>query len=189
MAIDQRQLNPELSQALEPRQGELKIVKTTKTPSGQILDWVPIDSQLPEGKIASPPSASYLAESVEDKLKPVKAASFELDDPAVERGPEGTVPIVRPDLTPLTKTIAVKDYLNKRGSFAVNKNRHNKNPTDPNPFGYFHAIDSQSTKLYGCDGFLNVWDPSINNPTGAWGRPFHHANLAAELRQAADPID
>ncbi|MGA3341807.1 MAG: neprosin family prolyl endopeptidase [Methylocella sp.] len=27
-------------------------------------------------------------------------------------------------------------------------------------------MDSQSTTVYGCDGFLNVWDPSINNPAG-----------------------
>src|SRR5208282_1184932 len=80
--------------------------------------------------------------------------------------PAGTVPIVRPDLSRLTRTIALKDYANKRGGLLVNKNRPNKSASDPNPFGYFHAIDSESVKLYGCDGFLNVWDPSINNPAG-----------------------
>jgi hypothetical protein len=49
MAIDQRQLNPELSQWLETRQSLLKIIKTTTTPSGQMLDWIPVESQLPEG--------------------------------------------------------------------------------------------------------------------------------------------
>ena len=50
MAIDQKELNPELSKFLEDRQNSLKIVKTTKTPSGQTLDWVH-ESQLPEVKI------------------------------------------------------------------------------------------------------------------------------------------
>lgn len=166
MAIDPRQLNPEISQWLDARQKSLTIVKTTKTPSGQILDWVPIESQDPAGKIASPPPADSLSVRVEDKQHPVKAVSFELDDPAVDRGPAGTVPIVRPDISQLTRTISLKDYGSKPGGLLVNKNRPNKKPTDPSPFGYFHDIDSQSTKLYGCDGFLSVWDPIINDPPG-----------------------
>jgi len=166
MAIDPRQLNPEISQWLDARQKSLTIVKTTKTPSGQILDWVPIESQDPAGKIASPPPADSLLVRVEDKQRPVKAVSFELDDPAVDRGPAGTVPIVRPDISQLTRTISLKDYGSKPGGLLVNKNRPNKNPTEPNPFGYFHDIDSQSTKFYGCDCFLSVWDPLINDPPG-----------------------
>jgi hypothetical protein len=55
MAIDQTKLNPELVNWLKARQSALKIVKTTTTPSGQTLDWVPIESQDPTGKIASAP--------------------------------------------------------------------------------------------------------------------------------------
>ena len=73
---------------------------------------------------------------------------------------------MRPNLSVLTRTIALKDYLNKSGGLLVNKDRPNKKPTDPNPFGYFHGTDGQSVKAYGCDFFLNVWDPSINNPVG-----------------------
>jgi hypothetical protein len=126
MAIDQRQLNPELSQWLEKRQSELKIVKTTTTPSGGILDWIPVESQFTDGKVASPPPVDSMPVHAEDKLKPTKTAGFELDDPAVERGPVGTVPVVRPDLSHLTQTIALKDYLNKRGGLLVNKTRRNK---------------------------------------------------------------
>jgi hypothetical protein len=166
MATPQRPQNSELSQFLETRQSSLKIVKTTTTPSGQILDWIPAESQVPNGKVASPPPADSMAPRADDKTKPVKAVTFELDDPSVERGPAGTVPLVRLDLARLTRTIALKDYANKRGGLLVNKNRPNKSASDPNPFGYFHAVDSQNTKLYGCDGFLNVWDPSIDNPAG-----------------------
>jgi surface antigen len=55
MANDQIQLNPELVDWLKARQASLKIVKTTTTPSGQTIDWVPIESQQPSGKIATAP--------------------------------------------------------------------------------------------------------------------------------------
>jgi len=96
----------------------------------------------------------------------VQTVGFELDDSAIERGPPGTVPIVRPDLSRLTRTIARKDYLAKKGGLRVNKHRPRKHPTDPNPFGYFHDIDGQSGLFYGWDGFLNVWDPAVNTPPG-----------------------
>jgi hypothetical protein len=166
MANDPVTLNPELSKWLDARQSALKIVKTTITPSGQTLDWIPIESQDPAGKIASPPPNTSMPVRAEDPEKPVMAASFELDDPNVERGPAGTVPVVRPDLSQLTRTIAVKDHLNKSGSLRANKNRRNIAPTDPNPAGYYHGTDGQYVKCYGCDLYLNVWDPVINNPPG-----------------------
>jgi len=166
MDIDQTKLNPELTQWLATRQSALKIAKTTTTPSGQTLDWIPIESQDPTGKIASPPAVTSLPVRLEDKERTALPVTLELDDPKVERGPAGTVPLLRPNLSVLTKTIALKDFLVKRGGLFVNKDRPNKKPTDPNPFGYFHGTDGQSTKAYGCDFFLNVWDPSINNPAG-----------------------
>src|SRR5580692_6671662 len=166
MAIDQKKANPELAAWLEARQSALKIVKTTKTPSGQTLDWIPYESQDPVGRAAVPPPVHSMPVRAEDKLRLVTAAGFELDDPSIERGPAGTVPVVRPDFSQLTRTISLKDYGSKRGGLLVNKNRPNKNPADPDPFGYFHAMSSQSAKIYGCDGFLSVWDPSINNAPG-----------------------
>jgi hypothetical protein len=165
-ATEQPHLNPELLQWLESRQSRLKVVKTTATPSGQVLDWIPIESQHPEGKIASPPPSISLRARAADEPKQVKLARLELEDATIERGPSGTVPIVRPNLAKLTRTIAVKDYATKRGGLLVNKRRRNRKTTDPSPFGYFHALSSQDTKLYGCDGFLSVWDPAIDDPAG-----------------------
>ena len=93
------------------------------------------------------------------------SVGFELDDPKVKRGPAGTVPILRPDLSRLTRTVALKDFHLKRGGLLVNKHRPNKQPSDPNPAGYFHDTDSQSGTFYGWEGNLNVWDPSINIPS------------------------
>ena len=162
MAHNQNKLDPELVKWLEARQASLKIVKTTTTLSGQTIDWVPIESQHPSGKIATAPPAV----APEHRAK---AASFELDDPRIERGPAGTVPILRPDIARLSKFAGVKDLHSKAGSEIVNKSRPNLNPTDPNPFQYFHGQDNQWGTFYGWDGYLNVWDPAINVPAGGNG--------------------
>jgi hypothetical protein len=165
VSIDQSNLNPELFNWLKSRQSALKIVKTTVTPSGQTLDWVPIESQVPTGKIAIPPPFDSMPARTIDARKPVLPASLELDDPRVERGPAGTVPVVRPDISRLTRTVAQKDYLTKRGGLYVNKDRPNRGPINPTSTGYFHVTDSQRTAaVYGSDFFLNVWDPVIDEP-------------------------
>jgi len=166
MGNDQRKLNPELAAWLEVRQARLNIVKTTTTPSGKTLDWVPIESQTANGKIATPPPGAQLPERKLDAQRPVNATKFELDDANAEHGPPGTVPLLRPDITRLTRNIALRDFHTKKGGSRVNRQRHNLQSTDPNPAGYFHDTDSQSVKSYGWDGFLSVWAPSINNPNG-----------------------
>lgn len=98
MSANQTPLNPELVQWLNERQNSLHIVKTTRTPSGMVLDWVPIESQVAAGKIATPPPAQQ-ARVDDESIRQARPIRFELDDPAVERGPSGTVPIVRPDLS------------------------------------------------------------------------------------------
>src|SRR5215211_8694385 len=45
----------EIREYFEGRVSRLDVVKTTKTPSGQLLDWIKMESQLPSGQIASPP--------------------------------------------------------------------------------------------------------------------------------------
>jgi hypothetical protein len=167
MTMDPKRLNPELHDWLQRRQQNLKIVKTTKTPSGQSLDWIPIESQDRRGKIASPPAKAFLPSHRADATRPLQLARFELDDPSIERGPSGTVPIVRPDFSRLTRTVALKDYLNKRGGAQVNRRRRNRRPTDPDPAGYFHNTDSQSGTFYGWDGLFSVWTPAINSPAGS----------------------
>jgi hypothetical protein len=101
---DQGKLNPDLVKWLDTRQRRLNVTKTTTTPGGQTLDWIPRERQHPAGKIASPPPAHHLPVRVADTKKPVKPALFELDDPKIDRGPEGTVPLVRPDLSRLART-------------------------------------------------------------------------------------
>jgi hypothetical protein len=140
----------ELTDWLNKRQTILKITKTTTTPSGQILDWVPIESQT-QIKIATPPPADLLHATVSDEL-PTSPSSFDTG----EAGPEGHVPILRPDVS---KTVKFSDFL------SIRSKRGKKKPTDPNPFGYFHATSAQGSQIYGCDAWLNIWCPEINIPS------------------------
>lgn len=65
----------------------LPIIKTTTTSKGQILDWVPIESQ---GKIATPPPLTLLKRTPSAHDAALIAAIKPQDS-----GPPGTVPILR----------------------------------------------------------------------------------------------
>ena len=53
--VDHARHRKEISEYFTKRHERLRIQKTTRTAHGQILDWVPIESQHPKGMIASPP--------------------------------------------------------------------------------------------------------------------------------------
>ncbi|WPG98798.1 Hypothetical protein R9X50_00159400 [Acrodontium crateriforme] len=64
----------------------LKILKTSQLPNGQIIDWVPMESQV-VGDIATPPPVPESRRGLD--LKPLQTIAEHL------LGPEGTVPILR----------------------------------------------------------------------------------------------
>jgi hypothetical protein len=81
-------LQPETSQvaqqflkAYEESRHRLRIKETTRTPSGQTIDWVPIESQIPRGKIATPPPTSTRGVAASESNQ--RAAHFELTDSSV----------------------------------------------------------------------------------------------------------
>gem|GEM_PF-781921 len=150
------QLNPEIAKWFQDREGRRKVVLTTTTPRGQTLDWIPIESQVQDGKIATPPPPPHILPP--DNLS--RAAEFELENPNAQRGPAGTVPVVRKNLAALHETTTLPEYLSKRGGLKVNGQRV-KGLADPNPKGYFHATSGQKTSLLGCSTWLNIWDPYV----------------------------
>src|SRR5258708_9709675 len=121
------------------------VVKTAKRSSGRLLDWIPIESQVAGGKIATPPPSlpTYRSASVATTSE---GPRFELDDPALERGPQGTVPVLR-DLS------SHRDRVQRRRADKKGPRRHptmkvrgmdlNSIP-DPDPFGYYHPQSCQS---------------------------------------------
>ncbi|CAI6336915.1 unnamed protein product [Periconia digitata] len=71
-----------------PLNGRLDVRHTTETAEGGIVDWIPIQSQVPNGNVASPPPLPIYN----------TMATFNTSTPQPydsEKGPEGTVPILR----------------------------------------------------------------------------------------------
>src|SRR5947209_11541522 len=113
--IDHARFQREIVEYFEHRLKHLQIVKTTITPRGQTIDWIPIESQHPRGEIASPPPSLTRTRATETSQSehPEHIAKAELEYSDVERGPEGTVPILRKNLQALGYTKSLKKYLSK----------------------------------------------------------------------------
>jgi Neprosin len=150
----------EIASYFEARHKRLSIVKTTRTPSGQIIDWVPLKSQVSDGKIASPPRLPKSREKTPDpRWLP---ARFELENTTVDRGPPGTVPILRRKFDP---TKRFDEVLNKRRVVERLLIPRKDSPlpghdyAPPNLFGFYHTTSAENTTCYGCETILNVYDP------------------------------
>lgn len=92
------------------------VVATTKTKSGQTIDWIRPESQVPGGKLATPPSEDIdeiiqpksdldnpsldteLPKALQEQLCPDETAQTELQMDTSAMGPPGTVPVVRFDV-------------------------------------------------------------------------------------------
>ncbi|KAI0393481.1 hypothetical protein F5Y17DRAFT_306164 [Xylariaceae sp. FL0594] len=68
------------------------VVATTTTSEGQIIDWIKPESQVGDGKIATPPPAPFSKRSYNSKQPSIHAILG--NDPG-KQGPNGTVPRVR----------------------------------------------------------------------------------------------
>jgi hypothetical protein len=150
-------LNPEIARYFQARQARLKPVHTTQTESGQTLDWVPIESQLPAGaKIATPPGPRSIAPDPK-----TATIEFELLNPKTDRGPSGTIPILRKNLAALHDTRTLAERLAKPGGANLNPNRPDKTPLPPSSATFFHAQSEQTINCLGCETWLNVWQPYV----------------------------
>jgi hypothetical protein len=164
----QGRTNEEIVRHFENRVRRLKIVTTTRTPSGHILDWIKPETQRPGLELASPPPGpvpSIVAGTPPVGTGELLPVQFELEEPTVERGPAGTVPIARKDFSRLRITSSLANYLakrGKRGGRAMYAAGRSPGPA-PNLVGYFHATSGQSAVCFGAEATLNVWDPYIEN--------------------------
>ena len=157
----------EIRQHFEDMRKSMKIVATTNTPMGQTVDWIPRESQ---GNVASPPPAL--------QVKPggsVTLATPELEMEGAERGPEGTVPVLRKNLDNLKFDEPLEKFLNKvkgarpgiesKDIVSVRAGTHRygdfpflfqQEPTD-------HVLGSsqQAVNCYGGSGNLSYWNPYV----------------------------
>lgn len=139
-------------------------VATTRTSSGRLLDWIPVESQVPDGKVATPPpSPARSLVSVNGTTTTSKIFRFELDNPKVERGPKGTVPVLR-------ELRSHRDRVQGRGADKKGPRRRSsdaKNSTaDPDPFGYYHADSAQTGTFFGGVSDMTVYTPILENGAG-----------------------
>jgi hypothetical protein len=154
-------LNPEIAQYFATRQRRLSVVRTTRTPSGQTLDWVPVESQAMHGPIASPPPPHKHVPAVDEHRdiahRPSETATFELHDIGADRGPAGTVPILRKNLAALHETTSLRHYLAKK---------QRPRPSDPAPLvpgpTFYHCRSTQVINCVGCLSWLNIWQPYVD---------------------------
>jgi Neprosin len=159
----------EIHQYLRDREARREVIERTVTQSGQELDWVPIEAQAPEGKIADPPSEDGL--DLRDRERPADGEEyrayellpFELtrDDAVV--GPQGTVPVVKRDIVLIRPTGTLQDFLSKHGRAAVILPDEDPREFAPPEDGTVHkyAYSAQYTTCYGGEGYINAWDPYI----------------------------
>ena len=142
---DERRYEEEIRRHFENRLARMEIRETTETPRGQIIDWVPIESQVRKGtRIAEPPPGGHTFVTP-SKRHADKLGHFELEDPKVARGPSGTVPVLRKNLDairfsqPLKKLIGKYPYAGVEAPFA---GKMQPPPSVDGP--HWHASTAQS---------------------------------------------
>lgn len=148
----------ELIEYVEHCASRLHVIETTRTPSGQILDWIDIYSQHPRGVIATPPPAPKI-NAGRFRGRETKMARFELQDKA-KRGPEGTVPVLRTDIKKLRFNKTLQEYLSKHGQRTVTHNIDGHTFEQPEAGGpHDYAATSQTVTCVGGEGSISLFDP------------------------------
>lgn len=159
--VDVARNKAELREYFASRRKRLDVVATTRTPSGQVLDWVPIESQLKRGqKLATPPPEPARLDFGTGRTRQ-RPVIFELEDAVAARGPKGTVPIVRRDLALLRGVRSLDDHLRKHGhrtyEMFIDERDSVHVPADGTAHEYGYS--SQWVTAYGAEGHLAAFSP------------------------------
>ena len=150
----------EIQEYFQRRLQRLKVVHTTTTPRGQTIDWIPISSQYPNGMVAEPPPPIDLKHlPPPDPKQPEMFAPSELMDPKVERGPKGTVPILRKKLSALGYTRSLRRYLSKTRNGQQMNSRGMVLPSPEEDGNHRYAFSGRSQLCFGGEGQLSCFDP------------------------------
>lgn len=150
----------ELLEHFRHRASSLKVAKTTLTLGGQILDWVDIQSQHPKGQIATPPPDPKELHIGKHPERVDKLVTFELQAD-IERGPKGTVPVLRKDLGKMRFNKSLQEFLSKHGHHTIPLLLHGRHSIQQPEVGSPHdyAFTAQNVTCYGGEGYLSAYDP------------------------------
>jgi hypothetical protein len=162
----------EIQQYLKERYDRREVVARTATASGQQIDWVPLESQASGERIADPPEEDGVPDYEQDDRR-AELLVFELQREGVERGPEGTVPLVRKPIEKIRPGVLLQDWLAK-GTRA-----RQEPPPDasseyevPGASEHKYGYTSQNVTCYGTEGAINAWDPYVE-----WSNEFSLGQL------------
>jgi hypothetical protein len=152
------------------------VVATTKTKSGQTIDWIKPESQVPGGKLAASPSEDFdeiiqpktdldnpfldteLPKALQDRLHQDETAQTELQLDQSAMGPPGTVPVVRFDVESYLKDHPT--YLPKDPIDILTK----VPPPAPASNDRYYAVWQRFGDVFGSIGRINIWN--ISGPVG-----------------------
>lgn len=154
----------EIVDYFERRRERLEIVATTTTPSGQTLDWVPIESQLPEGEILAPPPQPLEPPDgvVASPGEPQEQlAETELMQEGGELGPAGTVPILRKNLATIDYTKPLSRYLSRIRGKEVLEWGGTPEPAPEDDGNHRYARARQFGAIFGGSGVLSCFNPAV----------------------------
>lgn len=161
------------------------VVATTQTKSGQTIDWIRPESQVPGGKLATPPSEDFdevrqpksdldnpyldteLPKALQETLRPDETAQTELQIDRSALGPKGTVPVVRFDVESYLKEHPT--YLPKDPIEILTK----VPPPAPASNDRYYAVWQRFGDVFGSIGRINIW-----NTTGPVGGETSIAQVA-----------
>ena len=177
----QNDVDRELDRRAGLRRDRIGVTATGRSPSGQVIDWVPVGAQVADGMVASPPPPTDAVQpSEKEPLERGVVGEQEVQVERLESGPPGTVPRVRADHNRLPRGLSVEQSVARlRGRKAAPpaggvdaptprsaraRSSGATDPTaDPDPFGYFHAMTTQDGVCFGGETVVNVWDPWVQN--------------------------
>ena len=153
----------------EQRRAHYQVVATTRTKTGQLIDWINPESQVSGGIIATPPTESlarapkervdnpYLETELPKALREraqnehCRRAETELQLDPSARGPKGTVPIVSFDVERYVRTA-------KFLPDDPTKLRPKRPVPAPDSNDRYYAVWRYSGDVFGTLGRINIWD-------------------------------
>lgn len=167
------------------RQKRYDVIATTKTQTGQIIDWVRPESQVSSGVVATPPSQKItttrnpkselknpsldkdLPKDLQELSRKDASAKTEVQLDKSALGPKGTVPIVRFNVESYLKENPT--YLPKDPLEILTKTP----PPSPASNDRYYVAWQRSGDVFGSIGRINIW-----NTTGPVGGETSIAQVA-----------
>jgi hypothetical protein len=162
----------EIRQYLRDQYARRDVVARTTTPSGQEIDWIPVESQEGWSEVAEPPETDP-DERSSDPDRVAHPVPSDLGQEA-ESAPAGTVPVVRRPIELMRPVGDLQDWLAKgpRKKRSTPPDDTMESPAaDAAPVHkYAHAI--QTVPCFGAEGTINTWKPYVQ-----WSNEFSLGQL------------